>query len=213
LAARLPRVRRLDLPAGESCKTLAAIEHTCDWLAANGYDRGAALVSIGGGATSDHTGFAAAIYLRGIAYATFPTTLLAMVDASVGGKTGVDIAAGKNLVGAFHQPRAVVADPGFLESLPERELAAGMAEVVKAGLVADAALLDTLEAQASAGHASDRPGESHRGLQCGSRWTWWLPTSARAAGARSSTSATPLATPSRLPPASNFCTARQYRSG
>ena len=150
LAARLPRVRRLDLPAGESCKTLAAIEHTCDWLAANGYDRGAALVSIGGGATSDHTGFAAAIYLRGIAYATFPTTLLAMVDASVGGKTGVDIAAGKNLVGAFHQPRAVVADPGFLESLPERELAAGMAEVVKAGLVADAALLDTLEAQASA---------------------------------------------------------------
>ena len=148
LAARLPRVRRLDLPAGESSKTLAAIEHTCDWLADNGYDRGAALVGIGGGATSDHTGFAAAIYLRGIAYATCPTTLLAMVDASVGGKTGVDIAAGKNLVGAFHQPRAVMADPGFLDSLPARELAAGMAEVVKAGLIADAALLDTLEAQA-----------------------------------------------------------------
>ena len=150
LAARLPRVRRLDLPAGESCKTLAAIEHSCDLLADNGYDRGAALVGIGGGATSDHTGFAAAIYLRGIAYATFPTTLLAMVDASVGGKTGVDIAAGKNLVGAFHQPRAVMADPGFLESLPEREIAAGMAEVVKAGLIADAPLLDTLEAQAGA---------------------------------------------------------------
>ena len=150
LAARLPRVRRLDLAAGEACKTVAAIERTCDWLAGNGYDRGAALVAIGGGATSDHTGFAAAIYLRGIAYATCPTTLLAMVDASVGGKTGVDIAAGKNLVGAFHQPRAVMADPGFLDSLPSREIAAGMAEVVKAGLIADADLLDTLEAQAGA---------------------------------------------------------------
>jgi 3-dehydroquinate synthase len=150
LAAHLPGVRRLDLPAGESCKSLAAIEHTCGWLADNGYDRGAALVGIGGGATSDHTGFAAAIYLRGIAYATCPTTLLAMVDASVGGKTGVDIAAGKNLVGAFHQPRAVVADPAFLDSLPSREIAAGMAEAVKAGLIADPALLDTLEAQAGA---------------------------------------------------------------
>jgi 3-dehydroquinate synthase len=150
LAARLPRVRRLDLAAGESCKTLAAIERTCDWLAGNGYDRGAALVGIGGGATSDHTGFSAAVYLRGIAYATCPTTLLAMVDAAVGGKTGVDIAAGKNLVGAFHQPHAVMADPAFLDSLPARELAAGMAEVVKAGLIADAALLDTLEAQAGA---------------------------------------------------------------
>jgi 3-dehydroquinate synthase len=155
LAARLPRVRRLDLPAGEACKTLGAIEHTCDWLAGNGYDRGAALLGIGGGATSDHTGFAAAIYLRGTAYATFPTTLLAMVDASVGGKTGVDIAAGKNLVGAFHQPRAVVADPGFLDSLPSREIAAGMAEVVKAGLIADAALLDTLEAQAGSPMPAD----------------------------------------------------------
>ena len=150
VAARLPRVRRLDLAAGESCKTLTAIERTCDWLADNGYDRGAALLAIGGGATSDHAGFAAAIYLRGIAYATCPTTLLAMVDASVGGKTGVDIAAGKNLVGAFHQPRAVLADLGFLDSLPGREVAAGMAEVVKAGLIADAALLDTLEAQAGA---------------------------------------------------------------
>ena len=149
-AARLPRVRRLDLAAGEACKTMAGIERTCDWLASNGYDRGAALVAIGGGATSDHTGFAAAIYLRGIAYATCPTTLLAMVDASVGGKTAVDIPAGKNLVGAFHQPRAVMADLGFLDSLPAREIAAGMAEVVKAALIADADLLETLEAHADA---------------------------------------------------------------
>jgi 3-dehydroquinate synthase len=139
----------LDLPAGETCKNLTALERTCDWLAQQGYDRGAALVAIGGGAASDHAGFAAAIYLRGIAYATCPTTLLAMVDASVGGKTAVDIAAGKNLVGAFHQPRAVVADLAFLESLPRREIAAGLAEVVKAGLIADAALFDRLEGQAS----------------------------------------------------------------
>ena len=145
LSARLPRVQRLDLPAGESCKNLATIERTCDWLAGRGYDRGAALVVIGGGAASDHAGFAAAIYQRGIAYATCPTTLLAMVDASVGGKTAVDIASGKNLVGAFHQPRAVVADLEFLQTLPAREIAAGLSEVVKAGLIADAALFDSLE--------------------------------------------------------------------
>lgn len=150
LEARLPRVKRFDLPPGEAAKNLAAVERTCEWLAQNGYDRGAAVVGIGGGATSDHAGFVAAIYLRGVAYATCPTTLLAMVDASVGGKTGVDIAAGKNLVGAFHQPRAVVADLAFLDTLPGREIAAGLAEVVKAGLIADAPLLDVLEAQAQA---------------------------------------------------------------
>jgi 3-dehydroquinate synthase len=150
LSARLPRVKRFDLPPGESAKNLAAVERTCEWLARSGYDRGAAIVGIGGGATSDHAGFAAAVYLRGIAYATCPTTLLAMVDASVGGKTAVDIPAGKNLVGAFHQPRAVVADLAFLESLPGREVAAGLAEVVKAGLIADASLLAALEAHAGA---------------------------------------------------------------
>jgi 3-dehydroquinate synthase len=145
LAARLPRVQTYHLPQGESCKNLAAIERTCEWLAANGYDRGSVLVGIGGGAATDHTGFAAAIYLRGVAFALCPTTLLAHVDASVGGKTGVDIPAGKNLVGAFHQPRVVVADLGFLDTLPARELAAGMAEVVKAGLIADASLFASLE--------------------------------------------------------------------
>jgi 3-dehydroquinate synthase len=146
LAERLPRVRRHDLPPGETCKTLTVIERTCQWLAENGYDRGAAVVGIGGGATTDHAGFAAAVYLRGIPFALCPTTLLAMVDASVGGKTGVDLAAGKNLVGAFHQPRMVLADLGFLQTLPPRELTSGMAEVVKAGLIADAALFERLEA-------------------------------------------------------------------
>jgi 3-dehydroquinate synthase len=145
LSARLPRVRQLNLAPGESAKNLSQIERTCQWMAEYGYDRGAAVVGLGGGATTDHAGFAAAIYLRGISFALVPTTLLAMVDASVGGKTGVDLPAGKNLVGAFHQPRAVVADLGFLDTLPAREQAAGMAEVVKAGLIADAALFERIE--------------------------------------------------------------------
>jgi len=145
LSARLPRVERLDLRAGEACKNLTEIERSCEWLAARGYDRRAAVVGIGGGAATDHAGFAAAVYLRGVAFVTVPTTLLAMVDASVGGKTGVDLGAGKNLVGAFHQPRAVVADVGFLETLPARERIAGLAEVAKCGFIADAGLLDLLE--------------------------------------------------------------------
>jgi 3-dehydroquinate synthase len=153
LATRLPGVRQYALPAGESCKNLAAVERTCQWLAESGYDRGAAIIGIGGGAASDHAGFAAAVYLRGIDFALCSTTLLGMVDASVGGKTGVDLPAGKNLVGAFHQPRAVVADLGFLETLPRREIAAGMAEVVKAGLIADAALLAAVEADVAADQA------------------------------------------------------------
>ncbi len=145
LAARLPHVERFDLRAGEACKNLTELERTVEWLAARGYDRRTTVVGIGGGAATDHAGFAAAVYLRGVPFALCPTTLLAMVDASVGGKTGVDLAAGKNLVGAFHQPRAVIADVGFLETLPLRERNAGLAEVVKCGFIADALLLDTIE--------------------------------------------------------------------
>jgi 3-dehydroquinate synthase len=155
LAARLPRVEQYLLPQGESCKSLAVMERTCQWLASRGYDRGSVLLGIGGGATTDHTGFAAAIYLRGVAFALCPTTLLAAVDASVGGKTGVDIPAGKNLVGAFHQPRVVVADLGFLATLPAREMAAGLAEVVKAGLIADADLYATLEREGDQVHTPE----------------------------------------------------------
>jgi len=152
LTKRLPRVERFDLPAGETCKTFAQLERTCEWMASQGFDRGAAIVAVGGGATSDHAGFAASVYLRGIQFAVIPTTLLAMVDASVGGKTAVDLKAGKNLVGAFHQPRLVVADLNFLDSLPARELAAGMAEVVKAALISDAPLFAMLEAQTKPAH-------------------------------------------------------------
>jgi 3-dehydroquinate synthase len=147
LRARLPQVnvKRFDLRAGEACKTLAEIERTTEWLAEEGYDRRGAVVGVGGGAATDHAGFAAAVYLRGVRFALVPTTLLAMVDASVGGKTAVDLPAGKNLVGAFHQPTAVVADLGFLDTLPAREVRAGLAEVVKCGFIADAPLLTILE--------------------------------------------------------------------
>lgn len=146
LAARFSRVAQLALPAGEACKNLATIEKTCEWMVAQGFDRGTAVLGLGGGATTDHAGFVAAIYMRGVKFALCPTTLLAMVDASVGGKTGVDLVSGKNLVGAFYQPSAVVADLSFLETLPRREWAAGMAEVVKAGLIADPVLFERLEA-------------------------------------------------------------------
>jgi 3-dehydroquinate synthase len=150
LAHRLPHVNVLPLAGGEACKTFAQLETTCQWLATMGYDRGAALVAIGGGAACDHTGFAAAIYMRGVDFVLCPTTLLALVDASVGGKTAVDLQAGKNLVGAFHQPRLVLGDLGFLQTLPAREQAAGMAEVVKAGLIADAPLFERLERESDA---------------------------------------------------------------
>jgi 3-dehydroquinate synthase len=145
LGARLPGVERFELLAGEACKSLTEIERTVEWMASRGYDRRGAVVGIGGGAATDHAGFVAAIYLRGIPFATLPTTLLAMVDASVGGKTGVDLQAGKNLVGAFHQPRAVVADLAFLATLPARERTAGLAEVIKCGFIADPEILDLLE--------------------------------------------------------------------
>jgi 3-dehydroquinate synthase len=160
LAARLPNVKSFDLRAGEACKTLAEIERTTEWLAEQGYDRKGALIGIGGGAATDHAGFAAAVYLRGVRFALVPTTLLAMVDASVGGKTAVDLPAGKNLVGAFHQPSSVVADLGFLETLPAREVRAGLAEVVKCGFIADPALLEILErapAQTSSDASSRLP--------------------------------------------------------
>src|SRR5258707_555845 len=119
---------------------------TPEALGEEGYDGGGAVGGVGGGAAPDHGGFAAGVSLRGVRFALVPTTLLAMVDASVGGKTAVDLPAGKNLVGAFHQPSAVIADLGFLDTLPAREIRAGLAEVVKCGFIADPELLALLEA-------------------------------------------------------------------
>ncbi len=139
---------RLVLPAGEQEKTLARFGEVLDALARLGATRDAAVVALGGGVVGDLAGFAAACWMRGIDVVQVPTTLLAMVDSSVGGKTAVDLPAGKNLVGAFHSPRAVVADTAALRTLPDRELRAGLAEVVKYGAIFDAGFLDWLDAHA-----------------------------------------------------------------
>ena len=135
----------LVLAAGEGTKRLEELGKVWDFLAANRLDRSSVLVAVGGGVIGDLAGFAAASYLRGIPFIQVPTTLLAMVDSSVGGKTGINLTAGKNLVGAFHQPHAVHIDTALLSTLPAREFAAGMAEVIKYGLLADAELLARLE--------------------------------------------------------------------
>jgi 3-dehydroquinate synthase len=135
------------VPSGEASKCFARFEELCDFLAKNGIARDGVLFACGGGVTGDLAGFAAASYLRGISFIQVPTTLLSMVDSSVGGKTGIDIAAGKNLVGAFWQPLAVYADLGTLTTLPPREFSAGMGEVIKYGMLADAELFVKLEKQ------------------------------------------------------------------
>ncbi len=137
----------LTLEAGEGAKSLAGFGRTLDFLAEVKLDRGGVVFAVGGGVIGDLGGFAAAAWLRGIDFWQVPTTLLAMVDSSVGGKTGINIAAGKNLVGAFHQPRGVFISTGLLATLPAREFAAGMAEVIKYGLLGDPKLLTALEAK------------------------------------------------------------------
>ena len=143
LAAR--RTAVVALPDGEEFKTLASIERILDALVAERMNRDCAVLALGGGVVGDIAGFAAACYQRGVAYVQIPTTLLAQVDSSVGGKTGVNHPGGKNLIGAFHQPRAVIADIETLQTLPTREYAAGLAEVVKYGLIQDAGFFAWLE--------------------------------------------------------------------
>jgi 3-dehydroquinate synthase len=152
LAAALPgrRLETVTIPAGEQSKTLAECAGLFTALAGLGAGRDSSVLALGGGVVGDLAGFAAACWMRGIGYVQVPTTLLAMVDSAVGGKTAVNLAEGKNLVGAFHQPAAVVADIDTLATLPAREFAAGLAEVVKYGAIGDAAFFDWLEANADA---------------------------------------------------------------
>ncbi len=132
------------LPPGEYQKRLTTVERICQILLNMGAERGDTLIACGGGVVGDIVGFTAACYQRGVAFVQIPTTLLAMVDASVGGKTGVDLPEGKNLVGAFHQPQFVLIDTDFLSTLDEREFLSGYAEVVKTALVGDADLYEEL---------------------------------------------------------------------
>jgi 3-dehydroquinate synthase len=133
------------IPPGEESKSIAELARALDFLAAQGIDRFGSVFAVGGGVVGDLAGFAAASYLRGIDYYQVPTTLLAMVDSSVGGKTGVNLKAGKNLAGAFHQPRGVFISTGLLGTLPAREFAAGMAEVIKTALLEEGPLFAELE--------------------------------------------------------------------
>ena len=139
------RVVEVVLPDGEAHKTLANAARLLDVLVANRLARDCAVLALGGGVVGDLAGFAAACYQRGVDFVQLPTTLLAQVDSAVGGKTGVNHAGGKNLIGAFHQPVLVVNDTATLATLPARELRAGLAEVIKYGLIADAALFEWLE--------------------------------------------------------------------
>jgi 3-dehydroquinate synthase len=138
-------VETLSLPDGEQYKTLDTLEKIFDRLTDLGFSRDTTLLALGGGVVGDITGFAAACYMRGVDFIQVPTTLLAQVDSSVGGKTGVNHKAGKNLIGAFHQPRMVMIDTNTLSTLPERELKAGLAEVIKYGAIADEQFLGWLE--------------------------------------------------------------------
>lgn len=135
-------VHPLVIAAGETHKTITTVTRLWDGLLQAGLERGSTVVALGGGVVGDLAGFAAATYLRGVPWVVVPTSLLAMVDASLGGKTGVNLPQGKNLAGAFHPPRLVLADPATLETLPEAELRSGLAEVVKHGIIADPALFE-----------------------------------------------------------------------
>ena len=149
------------LPDGETHKTLANVARMLDVLVTNRFARDACVVALGGGVVGDMAGFAAACYQRGISFAQVPTTLLAQVDSSVGGKTGVNHPGGKNLIGAFHQPVAVFADTDTLATLPDRELCAGFAEVIKYGLIVDADFFDWLESNAARLLARDPAALAH----------------------------------------------------
>jgi 3-dehydroquinate synthase len=141
---------RIEIPDAEAGKDLPVLGFIWEVLGRIGLGRRDALVSLGGGAATDVAGFAAATWLRGVSIVHVPTTLLAMVDAAIGGKTGINTDAGKNLVGAFHQPAAVLVDLATLQTLPRNEIVAGMAEVVKAGFIADPVILDLIEADPQA---------------------------------------------------------------
>tara|TARA_R110002167_G_scaffold25057_6_gene87460 strand:+ start:3437 stop:4543 length:1107 start_codon:yes stop_codon:yes gene_type:complete len=149
------RARILTVPPGEASKSFAELERVIDRLLAYELDRKDLIVALGGGVVGDLAGLAAALYMRGIDFIQVPTTLLAQVDSSVGGKTAIDTPRGKNLVGAFHQPRRVVADIDVLATLPARQLRSGWAEVLKHGLICDAAFFDWLAGEGAGGARGD----------------------------------------------------------
>ncbi len=150
-------VLRFAVPDGEAAKDLSVVTSLWQQLGAAAFTRSDAVVGVGGGAVTDVAGFAAATWLRGVAVVQVPTTLLAMVDAAIGGKTGINTAAGKNLVGAFHPPAGVICDLSTLRTMPAEDYASGLAEVVKTGFVADPHILELIESDPAAARRSDGP--------------------------------------------------------
>ncbi len=158
---RIPGLPVYEVPSGEVHKTWQEAGNILGWLLEQGLDRSSCVIAFGGGVTGDMAGFAAACYQRGIDFVQVPTTLLAMVDSSVGGKTAVDHALGKNMIGAFHQPRLVLADMDALKTLPKREILAGLAEVVKYGVILDRDFFAWMEANAAALPACEPEAVAH----------------------------------------------------
>lgn len=165
LDANAIRHDTITVPPGEATKRFDQLQRVTEWLLEIGIERGDLVIALGGGVIGDLTGFAASITRRGVDFAQIPTTLLSQVDSSVGGKTGINTAQGKNLVGAFYQPRLVLADTSALETLPMRELMAGYAEVVKYGLINDRPFFDWLEANLDAIKAGDVTARTHAIVQ------------------------------------------------
>jgi len=161
LAGRFRQVRVLSLPDGEAHKDWQTLNLIFDALLGHGADRKTVLFALGGGVVGDMTGFAAASYMRGVPFVQVPTTLLAQVDSSVGGKTAINHPLGKNMIGAFYQPRLVVCDLATLQTLPTRELSAGLAEIIKYGPIADMAFFDWIEANIDALVARDPAALAH----------------------------------------------------
>ena len=161
LAGRYPQVHVLQLPDGEAHKNWHTLQTIFDALLQNGADRKTVLFALGGGVVGDMTGFAAASFMRGVPFVQVPTTLLSQVDSSVGGKTGINHPLGKNMIGAFYQPQLVVCDLDTLDTLPARELSAGLAEVIKYGPIADMGFMDWLEANMDALMARDKKALAH----------------------------------------------------
>ena len=155
----------ITIPAGEGSKSLAIAETICDEMITAGLDRGGFVAALGGGVIGDLAGFVASIYYRGIPHVQIPTTVVAQVDSAIGGKTGVNARGGKNLIGSFHQPALVIADPAVLSTLPKREFNEGIAEVIKHAVIRDAKMLDDLTRVA----ASDLPSLIARNQQIKAR--------------------------------------------
>lgn len=184
LAGKYSQVHAVVLPDGEEHKTWQTLNLIFDALLQHGCDRQTVLFALGGGVIGDITGFAAACYMRGVPFVQVPTTLLAQVDSSVGGKTGINHPMGKNMIGAFYQPQLVVCDLSTLDTLPQRELSAGLAEVIKYGPIADMAFMEWLEGAMDALLARDKTALAYAVRRCCEIKAWVVGQDEREAGLR-----------------------------